>query len=175
MRLAASRCQYRRFLIQSARETRHHPSGRTPAGNTQTPEGASAVKHVIALLLALTLNASANLMLKVGARRFGEGDLSLDRGLVPLATAVLGNWVLILGLCCFAVNVLFYTYALSADFMKVSMAYPIMVSGGFVIIAVVAWRYLGETMSAAQWVGVGLILFGVVLVAQGMDSVKATG
>ena len=112
------------------------------------------MKHAIALVLALTLNAAANLMVKVGARRFGESGLTMEHGIGQLASSVLSNWVLILGLFCFAVNVVFYAYALSAEFMKVSVAYPIMVSGGFVIIAVVAWRYLGETLSPVQWAGV---------------------
>jgi len=74
--------------------------------------------------------------------------------------------VLVLGLLCFAINVVFYAYALRAAFLPVSMAYPIMVGGGFVIIALVAWWFLGERMSAVQWAGVVMILVGVFLVAR---------
>jgi small multidrug resistance pump len=59
-----------------------------------------------------------------------------------------------------------YAYALRAPFLPVSMAYPIMVGGGFAIIAVVAWWFLGERMSAMQWAGVVMILAGVILVAR---------
>jgi len=128
------------------------------------------MKYAIALALALTLNATANLMMKVGARRFGESGLTTAHGPGSLAASLLANWVLILGIFCFAVNVLFYAYALSAEYMKISTAYPIMVSGGFVIIAIVSWKYLGETLSAAQWAGVALILLGVFLVARGMNA-----
>ncbi len=125
------------------------------------------MRYWIALLLALTLNATANLLMKVGARQAAGGTLKLDHGggLVRLLQA---NWVLIVGLACFAINVIFYTYALSSKDMKISVAYPIMVSGGFAIIAVVAWRYLGETLSAVQWGGIALILAGVFLVAREM-------
>ena len=128
------------------------------------------MKYVIALCLALVLNASANLMMKVGAKRFGESGIGLDQGFGRLVSSVLQNWVLILGLCCFATNVIFYAYALSGPKMKISIAYPIMVGGGFAIIAVVAWKLLGETMSPVQWVGVGMIMMGLVLVAREMNS-----
>jgi multidrug transporter EmrE-like cation transporter len=128
------------------------------------------IKYAIALTLALLLNAMANLMMKFGVIRFRDSGITMDQGAGPVATSLLSNWVLIVGLLCFATNVLFYTYALSG--IKISIAYPIMVSGGFAIIAVVAWKFLGETMSPAQWAGVVFILAGVFLVARGMNSVS---
>ncbi len=127
------------------------------------------MKHAIALVLALTLNAAANLMMKFGVRRLGEPGLSLDKGLVPAAAAVVTNGVLVAGLVCFAANVLLYTYSLSG--FKISAAYPIMVGGGFAVIAVVAWRFLDESMTPLQWVGVTVILAGVWLVARDMNTV----
>lgn len=124
------------------------------------------MKYAIALLAALTLNATANLMMKFGVKRFGESGVTMEQGAGAVAGALATNWVLVVGLFCFAVNVAFYTYALSG--IKISVAYPVMVSGGFAIIAVVAWKYLGETLSSAQWAGVAMILVGVLLVAREM-------
>ena len=126
------------------------------------------MKYAIALVLALMLNATANLMMKFGVRRFGEGGLPLEKGAVAAGLAVLANWVLVVGMCCFAVNVLFYAYALSG--IKISVAYPIMFAGGFAIIAVVAWKCLGETLSAMQWAGVAFIMVGLFLVAREMNA-----
>jgi len=126
------------------------------------------MKYGIALALALTLNAVANLMMKFGVKRFEGLELNLSKGLTPAISAITTNWVLLLGLLCFAVNVIFYTYALSG--IKVSIAYPIMIGGGFAIIAVVAGKYLNETLSPPQWIGVALIIIGVMLVARGMNS-----
>lgn len=128
------------------------------------------MKYNIALVLALTLNAAANLMMKVGARRFGAAEATAQPGLPGMLVAVLSNWVLILGLACFATNVIFYAYALSSEHLKISVAYPIMVSGGFVIIAIAAWKWLGETMTPLQWAGVIIIMIGVWLVARDMNS-----
>lgn len=127
------------------------------------------MKYAIALAAALTLNATANLMMKFGVNRFRESGITTDQGLVAVGWALITNWVLVVGLCCFATNVAFYTFALSG--IKISVAYPIMVSGGFGIIALVAWKYLGETLTPSQWVGVALILVGVYLVARQMTTV----
>lgn len=125
------------------------------------------MRYGIALALALVLNATANLMMKFGVRRLGDSGTSLAQGPAVLAGAILSNWVLIAGLVFFASNVILYTYALAG--IRISVAYPIMVSGGFAIIAVVAWKYLGENLTASQWLGIGMILVGVFLVARQMQ------
>jgi multidrug transporter EmrE-like cation transporter len=123
------------------------------------------MRYGIALVLALVLNAAANLMMKfgsVGLKASLQADPRRDMG--TLADMLAHNWILVLGLFFFATNVLLYTYALQV--IKISVAYPIMVTGGFAIIAVVAWRYLGESLSTLQWGGIALILVGVYLVAR---------
>ena len=122
------------------------------------------MKYWIALALALVLNSAANLMMKFGVKRLGVPGVAVGPGGGAGLAALLTNWVLIAGLLCFATNVVFYLYALSG--IKISIAYPLMVGGGFAIIALVAWRFLGETLSPVQWIGIGLILVGVWLVAQ---------
>ncbi|NLX23135.1 MAG: EamA family transporter [Phycisphaerae bacterium] len=125
------------------------------------------MKYVVALFLALALNATANLMMKFGVRRHGASGVGMDQGLTAVAQSLLSNWVLLAGLVCFAVNVAFYTYALSG--IKISLAYPLMVGGGFAIIAVVAWWLLGESLSPTQWAGIAMILLGVLLVTREMQ------
>ena len=117
--------------------------------------------------MALILNATANLMVKFGVRHFGTSGITMEQGPWAVASALLTNWVLILGLVLFASNTFFYTYALWG--IKISVAYPVMVGGGFVIIAFVAWMYLGETLAAGQWTGIISIMLGVYLVARQMQ------
>jgi multidrug transporter EmrE-like cation transporter len=123
------------------------------------------MKYWIALLLALLLNATANLMMKFGSVGL-KASLSAVKGRDPatLVRILAQNWILVLGLCFFAANALLYAYALQA--IKISIAYPIMVTVGFAIIAVVAWLALKETLTSMQWGGIMLILVGVYLVAR---------
>ena len=125
------------------------------------------VKYAVALTLALLLNAAANLMIRFGMRaidiELGGAGL-LDGGPWVMARILLRHWVVLAGIACFALNVVFYAYALQK--LPISMAYPIMVTCGFAIIVVVAGLTLDERLSVVQWLGVAAILVGVLLVAK---------
>lgn len=123
--------------------------------------------YFVALGGALVLNATANLMMKFGMERFKAAGITPDQGKVAVAMALLTNWVLLVGLCLFAANVVLYTFALKE--LAISIAYPIMVTLGFAIIVTVAGIYLNERLSGLQWAGVALILVGVWLVGSQAD------
>jgi multidrug transporter EmrE-like cation transporter len=127
------------------------------------------LKYVIALVVALSLNAAANLFIKFGMRAIdlemaATSGSPLDGGLLGLVRLLLRHWVLLLGLGCFALNVVFYAFSLQK--LPISIAYPVMVATGFAIIVAVAGMVLKERLSVMQWVGVAAILVGVTLVAK---------
>ena len=125
------------------------------------------MKYAIALVVALVLNAAANLMIRFGMKAMDaqlDGAGIMDGGVPGLIRLLLQNWILLVGLTCFALNVVFYAYALQK--LPISMAYPIMVTGGFVIIVTVAGLILKERLTMVQWVGVAAIMIGVTLVAK---------
>ncbi|MDF2781414.1 MAG: hypothetical protein K0S96_1218 [Geminicoccaceae bacterium] len=108
------------------------------------------------LVLALTLNAVANILLKIGATRLGGleepgllGRLALD-------------YYLLAGLLLFALNVVFYVAALTR--LNLSVAYPIMVAGGIVIVGSVSVFALREAVTPLQTVGLALLVLGIALV-----------
>lgn len=125
------------------------------------------LKYAFALTLALLLNAAANLMIRFGMRAIDielGGASLLDGGVWGLVRLLLRHWILLTGMACFALNIVFYAYALQK--LPISVAYPIMVATGFAIIVVVAGLALHERLSTVQWFGVAAILFGVILVAK---------
>ncbi len=123
------------------------------------------MKHVVALVLALLLNASANLMMKAGMTKVDQAGGLLKSGLPGAVKAVLTSPILLAGLICFSLNAVFYMFALQSKVLKISLAYPVMVGGGYALIVTVAYFLLRERMTVGQWVGVALILVGVILVA----------
>jgi len=132
------------------------------------------MKYVIALVVALTLNATANLLIKFGMRAMDmelAGGSPMDGGVMGLVKLLLRHWIVIAGLGCFALNVVFYAFALQK--LPISVAYPIMVTTGFAIIVAVAGFMLNERLTPIQWVGVVTILIGVALVAK--DAGKQMG
>ena len=125
------------------------------------------MKYVVALVIALALNAAANLMIKFGMRAIDlelSGAGAMSNGVSGFVRLLLRHWVLLAGLGCFALNVVFYAFALQK--LAISIAYPIMVASGFGIIVTVAGFMLGERLTGAQWAGVVAILLGVTLVAK---------
>jgi len=121
--------------------------------------------HLGALLVALTLNAAANLLMKVGAGRAASAGGLLKGGIAGAVGTVLSNPILMTGLVCFGLNACFYMFALQSKALKISLAYPVMVGGGYAIIAVVGYWLLEERLTWVQKIGVAFILGGVLLVA----------
>lgn len=115
----------------------------------------------ILLLLALVLNAAANVLIKYSATRIPVLPPDAGRGSHLLAML---QPAFILGLALFAMNVFAYQGALRT--LKLSVAYPIMVSGGYLIILLVSWFLFHERLNPAQYAGIGLILGGIWLVVR---------
>ena len=116
----------------------------------------------IFLTIALVLNASANIMLKLGAGKLGplkDPNLSLVEKIPHLLT----NYVLILGLGSFALNIVFYTIALSK--LKLSIAYPIMTVGGVFIITTFSALSLKESLNGIQYTAIVLITIAIGMLA----------
>lgn len=114
------------------------------------------------ILTGIGLNAVAQLLLKAGTRAVGAIVLSWDNwwqiGL-KLATQL----PIIGGLSCYVLSVVVWIIGLSR--VDVTIAYP-MLSLGYVVNAIGAWYFLGEVMSLQRILAIGVILFGVVLLAR---------
>lgn len=110
----------------------------------------------IFLILAMSLNAFANIMLKLGS-----GNLSAFKSLA-FFDAIVKNQLFFLGLFCFALNVVFYSLALSK--IPLSIGYPVMMGGGLAIIAVVSTTVLKENLTALQGLGLLLLFAGAFLI-----------
>ena len=133
------------------------------------------MNYFIALGVALILNAAANLLIKLGMKPIDASGGLFRSGTMAAISSILSSPTLLIGLACFGINVAFYMYALQSRTLKISLAYPIMVGGGYVIIAIVARFHpsLAERLTWEQVVGVGMILGGVVLIATHMDAAGA--
>ena len=131
------------------------------------------MRYVLALLVALVLNAGANLLMKVGMKSVEAAGGLFKDGVGFALKTVFTSGPLLVGLTCFALNAGFYLYALQSKSLKISIAYPIMVGGGFVLIALIARLHpaLAERLTLGQVVGVGLVLLGIVLIAAQQEPV----
>ncbi len=104
-----------------------------------------------ALGFALLCNAAANILIKYSmSRAAGDGAKGIAVFLQP---------IYLLALALFGVNLVAYSWALKT--FKISAAYPVMVSGGYLLILLAGWFLFGERLSSVQYAGVGLILAGI--------------
>ncbi|MDP9902075.1 SMR family transporter [Variovorax ginsengisoli] len=116
------------------------------------------------ILSGVVLNAVAQLLLKAGAA--SAGQITLGAGAHALWATALGlarHPGILGGLACYVISVVVWIVALSR--VEVSVAYP-MLSIGYVLNALLAWWLFGETLNAQRWLGIGVIMVGVVLVAR---------
>jgi multidrug transporter EmrE-like cation transporter len=116
------------------------------------------------VLSGVLLNAVAQLLLKAGANSAGE--ISMSAGAPALMRTAFGlaqNPSILGGLGCYAISVVVWIIALSR--VEVSIAYP-MLSIGYVVNAMLAWWLFGEDVNLQRWLGIGVIIVGVILVAR---------
>ncbi|MCG6862067.1 MAG: EamA family transporter [Chromatiaceae bacterium] len=114
------------------------------------------------VVTGVLLNAMAQLALKASVRGMGAIELSTAAAL-PTALKLSAEPWLWLGLILYVVSVTVWILALSR--VDVSIAYP-MLSLGYIVNAIVAWAWLGEDMNLAKVAGIGIIIFGVFVLAR---------
>ena len=91
------------------------------------------------LILALLLNAIANILLKISSEKVIKFHSLLD---------IITNFTLIMWICLFALNVIFYFFALSK--INLSIAYPIMTVWWIIIITLFSSFFFKEQLSTMQ-------------------------
>lgn len=116
----------------------------------------------ILLAIALTLNAVANVFLKVGSARLPAWS---EPALLP---RLFTNPYLLLGIVLFALNVLVYAAALAR--LNLSVAYPVMVAGSMIVVVVLSATCLKEVVTPVQLSGIALLILGILLVTRGPAS-----
>jgi multidrug transporter EmrE-like cation transporter len=121
------------------------------------------------VLVGVLLNAIAQLCLKAATQATGPIALSANEISFGLTRVAMVPWFWI-GLACYAVSVLIWILALSR--VPVTIAYP-MLSLGYVVNAVAARLWLGESLGTVKIVAIGIIITGVFLLTQSRDAVSA--
>jgi multidrug transporter EmrE-like cation transporter len=114
------------------------------------------------LITGVLLNAGAQLLLKAGTNVLGVITLTRDNWLETFwRMGTQGYFVT--GVVVYMVSLVIWIMGLSR--VPVSVAYP-MLSLGYVINAVLAYYLFGEAVTVTKWLGIGLIILGVWLVAR---------
>ena len=134
-----------------------------PVQTTQEEKGTRRMTIGL-ILVSVTLAAVAQVTLKAGMNHVtdaGGGQLALNGDSLKQIASQVWVWA---GLAIFAVSAVLWLFALSRA--NLSFAYPF-AALGYVIIVIASILFLGEHVQPITWVGVVLIIAGIVLIAQG--------
>lgn len=142
-----------------------HTSPLDPDYEPPAPPGEKRrTRLILALILtSVALAAAAQLTLKFGVNRVvAERPLNL-RAPVPEVIRLFSHLAVWAGLALFAISAVFWMVALSRT--SLSFAYPF-AALTYVLILLFDWLVLKEPVVALRWVGVALIIGGLILVSR---------
>jgi multidrug transporter EmrE-like cation transporter len=121
------------------------------------------LKITIIFIIALSCNSLANILMKASALKT---EYNPKWNIVPEPLLGYLNPFFLLGLFSFGLALIGYKMVLSK--LKLSIAYPIFTSAGFIFVLLASHFFFHEKLTNLQWIGIGLILVGVWLTAFGM-------
>jgi drug/metabolite transporter (DMT)-like permease len=121
------------------------------------------IDPVVLILIAVVIGVVGQVSLKVGMNQVGAIDArSLARPMETLMR-VFSTPLVWLGLGCYGVSALLWLVVLSR--LDLSYAY-LMLASMYVLIPLVSWLFLGERIPPMRWLGMVVVVLGVVIVAK---------
>ena len=110
--------------------------------------------HCLAVMLALicaVLAAVGQLLFKLGAV-YVTGEIA----------SWLANWRVMSGMLLYGLSAVLFVLALKHG--KLTVLYPL-IATSYIWVALLSNRFLGEPVSLGRWIGIGLIISGISVVA----------
>jgi len=115
------------------------------------------------IISGVLLNACAQVLLKAGTNALGGAIHLTVSNAFETFIRVASQLPILAGLACYALSLVVWIMGLSRT--DVTIAYP-MLSLGYVVAALGAWMFLGETISPQRLLAIAVIMVGVALLAR---------
>lgn len=124
------------------------------------------IVNVVLLILSIGLAVCGQLCMKAGMNRVGEiTSEKIKQPFVLIKDIVKSVWAVV-GVLLYAVSAIFWLIVLSR--VDLSVAYP-MVAAGYVFVVFYSWIFFGERVKWFTWVGLFLIVVGVIVTGFGLQ------
>jgi len=121
-------------------------------------------KTMLLILIAVLMGVLGQLLLKMGMTQIGTlestGGLA---GLIQVGIRVFSNLKVLGGFAAYGLSSLFWIVVLSK--IDLSLAYP-MLALNYVLVPLVAWLFLNEQVPPLRWLGIGVVIIGVVVISR---------
>lgn len=115
------------------------------------------------IFLSVAVGVTGQLSLKVGMDRVGPIDGTSVAHPVETLSNVIRSPMVWVGLALYGLGAVAWLIVLSR--LDLSFAYPF-VALSYAITPILAWRLLDESVSALRWLGIAVIILGVVIVSR---------
>ncbi len=115
------------------------------------------MKIIIIILFGVILNVVAQIILKLGMNKYSISSWNY----IEIIKLFLSPFV-ITGIAIYIISLIIWLYVLSK--VDVSFAYPFL-SLGFVLVALIGWMFLGESIGIFKIIGISLIVSGIIFVS----------
>jgi len=119
------------------------------------------MKNIFLILVSVLLNASAQILMRKGMLQIGE--VSISGSISKILPQVITSIFLWLSIACYGMSIIIWLIVLSR--VEVSFAYAFS-SLGYVFVIFMSMFFLKEHISTMRLIGVGIICFGIILVAR---------
>lgn len=114
--------------------------------------------HWVLLLVGVLMSAAGSFFLKMGAVQ-----IQYDEGVADIVRQVIFNWKIFVGVWMYFIPVLIWIFLLKK--VELSFLQPLF-SMVYVVTPILASVFLHENVTNARWLGIGVIVFGVIIVAR---------
>ena len=118
-------------------------------------------KYLIFIVLTVALNATSQVLLKIGISRVGKATFEISN-LLKLILEALTNGYILIGLLTMTISMV--THIMSLSRFDVSFVFPF-ISFAYIIVAVWGFFFLGEQFNMTRYIGIAVILAGTVILA----------
>lgn len=129
---------------------------------TMNPQLASAL---ILILISTAFGVAGQTALKLGVDKPGMAESAT--GILPVISLIFKSPLVLLGLVFYALGALAWIAVLSR--LDLSLAYPFLALN-FVLVTLSGRFLLGETVPPLRWLGILVIIAGILLVAKSTGS-----
>lgn len=120
------------------------------------------MKTLVVLFMAICAQTLGDVLLTKGMKSIGEVDTLDPVRLFEIGVQVFTNPMVWSGIL--LLSIFFGLYLVALSWADLSFVLPV-TAFGYVLNAFMSWRFLGEHVSAARWIGTMIICVGVAVVS----------
>ena len=115
------------------------------------------------VVICIFLGAFGQISMKTGMNQLDKVNSISDLISLKMVISVLSNFYVVLGLSFYFIGAFLWLAAMSS--LNISFMYPLL-SLAYLITAIFAYFYMGETITILRWTGIALVIVGCFLIAR---------